>query len=274
MKKSIILILSMFLFTSCGIFERVDKKTDEDNELHYMKNIEQIAINESRSNRLSILQPGDELLILVSAIDLDVARPFNQNYSSSEILRDGSLPSGNVIAQRNSVSAPTYRVNSDGWIDFPVLGRIDVQGKTIDQLSEHLREEIRHYIKDPSVNIRQTNYKISVLGEVRNPGKFVVPEGRITLLEALSMAGDMTIFGKREEILVIRDNDGSIDQVRLDLTDAEFINSPYYYMKQGDVIYVLPNKTQERLSKRDPNNSIYISIASILVTILALVIRK
>ena len=113
-----------------------------------------------------------------------------------------------------------------------------------------------------------------MLGEVRSPGKFIVPEGRSTLLEALGMAGDLTVFGKRDDVLVIRNEGGQLSQARIDLTDANFINSPYYNLVQGDVVYVLPNKTQERISKRDPNNAIYISIASILVTILALVVRK
>lgn len=273
MKKTFILIFSLLLLTSCKLFEGSGNKND-DNDLHYMKNIEQVALEESRRNKLSVLQPGDELAIVVSAKDSDVAKPFNQNYSSGEAIRDGSQPAGNTINQRVSSIVPTYLIDSEGSIDFPTLGRISVAGQTVDDFREHLRNRIKRYIIDPSVSVRLNNYRVSVLGEVRSPGKYIFPEGQTTLLEALGMAGDLTIYAKRDDVLVIRNEGGAVQQARIDLTDASFINSPYYHLKQGDVVYVLPNKTQERLSKRDPNNSIYISIASILVTILALVIRK
>jgi len=273
MKKSFLLIFSLLLLTSCKLFEGAGSSKDE-NALHYMKNIEQVALEESRSNTQSALQVGDEVQIIVSALDTDVAKPFNQNYSSGQTIRDGSQPSGNQIATRVSTLAPTYRIEGDGSIDFPVLGKVRASGLSVDELGDQLRSRITRYIKEPSVNIKLSNYRVSVLGEVRSPGKFIVPEGRATLLEALGMAGDLTVFAKRDDVLVIRNEGGHVSQERIDLTDANFINSPYYNLVQGDVVYVLPNKTQERISKRDPNNAIYISIASILVTILALVVRK
>lgn len=260
------------LLSSCSVFEGTSK--ERENELHYMKNIEEVALEESRSNKATVLQIGDELEIMVSATDADVARPFNQNYSSGQQIRDGSQPSGNQIVTRQSTIAPTYLVDTNGQVDFPVVGKVGALGLTIDQFSNELRSQIQRYIKEPSLNVKLSNYRISVLGEVRNPGKFIVPEANSTLLEALGMAGDLTIYGERKDILVIRNVNGEVSQARIDLTDANFINSPYYDLKQGDVIYVLPNKTQERNAKRDPNNAIYISIASVLVTILALVIRK
>lgn len=272
MKKSFLYFLALFFLTSCKLLDRSNE--EKENDLHYMKNIEQVALEESRKNVQSSLQTGDELIIMVSAKDLDVAKPFNQNYSSGETIRDGSTPGGNSIPQRPAVTGPTYRVDTSGEIDFPVLGKITAAGLTTDELADVLRQRIKRYIIDPTVNIRFSNYKITVLGEVRNPGRFIIPEGQTTLLGALGMAGDLTVYAKRDDLLVVRNESGTVQQARIDLTDANFINSPYYNLKQGDVIYVLPNKTQERIAKRDPNNSIYISIASILVTILALVIRK
>lgn len=273
MKSTFTALIALMFLSSCSMFERVDSRKDE-NELHYMKNIENVLLTESQSNKSTYLQSGDELEIIISATDVDVVRPFNQNYSSGQTIRDGSNPSGNQIATRSATVTPTYRVSNEGTIDFPVIGKMAVKGLTIDQLSQNLRNEIKRYIHEPSVNMKLLNYRVSVLGEVKNPGKFIVPEARATLLEALGMAGDLTLYGERSNVLVIRDHNGEVTQTRIDLTDANFINSPYYILEQGDVIYVLPNKTQERISKRDPNNAIYISIASILVTILALVIRK
>lgn len=270
MKNTIFLICALLIFSSCSIFNR---SSAEENELHYMKNIEEVALQENLNNSSAFLQVGDELEILISAVDIDVARPFNQNYSSGQTIRDGSQPRGNQIVNRPSSLAPTYRINGAGQIDFPVIGKIQAQGLTEDMLSQNLREKIRNYIKDPVVNLSRTNYRISVLGEVRNPGKFIVAEGKATILEALGMAGDLTVYGKRDDILVIRNNSGQVSQSRIDLTDANFINSPYYNLQQGDVLYVLPNKTQERISKRDPNNALYISIASIIVTIIALIVK-
>ena len=273
MKNAYLLLFALLMLTSCKMFDGRSANKDE-NTLHYMNNIEEVALQESKRNTQTQLQVGDELQIIVSALDVDVAKPFNQNYSSGQTIRDGSTPGGNQIATRSATVAPTYRIEGDGKIDFPVLGKVSALGLTVDKLAESLRSQIKRYIKDPSVNIKLSNYRVSVLGEVRSPGKFIVPEGRATLLEALGMAGDLTVFGKREDVLVIRNVDGNITQARIDLTDANFINSPYYNLVQGDVVYVLPNKTQERISKRDPNNTLYISIASILVTIIALVVRK
>lgn len=273
MKNAYLLLFGLLMLSSCKTFEGRNANKDE-NALHYMKNIEEVALRESKSNTQTHLQVGDEVQIIVSALDVDVAKPFNQNYSSGQTIRDGSTPAGNQVATRTATVAPTYRIEADGQIDFPVLGKVSAMGLTVDQLAESLRSKIKRYIKDPSVNIKLSNYRISVLGEVRSPGKFIVPEGRATLLEALGMAGDLTVYGKRDDVLVIRNEDGNISQARIDLTDANFINSPYYDLVQGDVVYVLPNKTQERISKRDPNNTLYISIASILVTIIALVVRK
>ncbi|MHA6727080.1 polysaccharide biosynthesis/export family protein [Chryseobacterium sp. A301] len=273
MKYAYLLLFALLILSSCKTFEGRNANKDE-NALHYMKNIEEVALQESKSNTQSHLQVGDEVQIIISALDVDVAKPFNQNYSSGQTIRDGSTPAGNQIATKNPIAVPTYRVEADGQIDFPVLGKVNANGLTVDQLGESLRSQIKQYIKEPSVNIKLSNYRVSVLGEVRSPGKFLVPEARATLLEALGMAGDLTVYGKRDDVLVIRNEGGQVSQARIDLTDANFINSPYYNLVQGDVVYVLPNKTQERISKRDPNNSIYISIASILVTIIALVVRK
>ena len=124
------------------------------------------------------------------------------------------------------------------------------------------------------MSVRNTNYKITVLGEVNRPGTYNIPDARTTLLEVLGLAGDLSIYGNREDILVVRNIDGIMSKERIDLTKADFINSPFFYLKQNDVIIVSPNEAKQKSSRLDPNAGIYISVASIVVTILALIFKN
>ncbi|MDO4225537.1 MAG: polysaccharide biosynthesis/export family protein [Bergeyella zoohelcum] len=270
MLRAFTVIVASLLLSSCHIFQGKKK----DNELNYLKNIEEIAVQASQKNVSAILQEGDRLIISVSAKDLDVVRPFNQNYSSSDMVQSTQI-SGNTPQQGQTTDAgPSYYVDNGGNIMYPYLGAISAKGKTTEELRDEITSKLRKYIIDPVVNARLVNYKITVLGEVTKPGEYTVTDGRVTLLSALGMAGDLTIYGKRDDVLVVRNIDGEIHKERINLADASFINSPYYHLKQGDVIYVSSNKTRERTAKLDPNNGIYISVASIIVTILALIIRR
>lgn len=265
MKKGILYsLLGIFVvFTSC-----------KHQEINYLKNIEEVALQTSLQNAKSTIQTGDQLTILISAKDMDVVKPFNQNYSSGEIVQY-SLPSGNAVAQgQKAVSGPSYTVDSEGYIDFPVIGKVDAKGKTIEELKENLREALTKYVKNPIVNIKTSNYKVVVLGEVNKPGTYYIPDGDATLFSALGLAGDLTMYGIRKNVLIVRNIDGQVTKQILDLTDANFINSPYYHLKQNDVIYVSANETKQKTSRLDPNAGIYIAAAGIIVTILALVFKK
>ncbi|WP_242589779.1 polysaccharide biosynthesis/export family protein [Kaistella haifensis] len=265
-----LLILTLTLtLTSCNTRNKTSK-------LNYMQNVEQVATEASMNNAASnsTLQVGDQLVILVSGRDLDVVKPFNQNYSSGELIQQSQVP-GNVSNQGAvTFSGPTYIVDSEGYIDFPFLGKIDTKGKTIEALRDELHSKIKRYVIDPTVNVRLANFKVTVLGEVNRQGEYIVPNGKATLLNALGMAGDLTMYGKRDDVLLVRNIDGNITKERINLLDANFINSPYFHLKQGDVIYVSSNKTREKTAKLDPNSGLYIGIASIVVTILALVFKK
>lgn len=250
------------------------KTKDSTSELNYMQNIEEIATQEAIKNTVSTLQSGDQLVIVVTAKDMDVVKPFNQNYSSGEISHT-SLPSSNMPTQgQTNISGPLYTIDSNYEIDFPVLGKLNTSGKTLVEFKNDLRERLNHYIKNPSVNMRVTNYKVTVLGEVAKPGQYMIPDGQTTLLNALGLAGDLTMYGKRDDILIVRNENGHIIKDRINILKADFIQSPYYNLKQGDVIYVSPNQTKEKTAKLDPNMPIYISVAGIVVTILALVFKK
>ena len=265
-KKSFIIIFSFVLFflSSCTSKKKLD----------YLQNIESVALEASIKNAKSTIQPNDQLVILVTAKDMDVVKPFNQNFSSGQILQY-SLPSNNAPAQsQTSASGPTYMVDSQGNIEFPVIGKINTENKTTEELRDILKKEISKYVVNPQVSVKNTNYKITVLGEVNRPGTYNIPEAKTTVLEVLGLAGDLTIYGNREGILVLRNIDGTMTKERINLTKADFINSPYFYLKQNDVIIVSPNETKQKTSRLDPNAGIYISVASIVVTILALIFKN
>ena len=265
-KKSFIIIFSFVLFflSSCTSKKKLD----------YLQNIESVALEASMKNAKSTIQPNDQLVIMVTAKDMDVVKPFNQNFSSGQILQY-SLPSNNAPDQsQTSVSGPTYVVDSQGNIEFPVIGKINTENKTTEELRDILKKEISKYVLNPQVSVRNTNYKITVLGEVNRPGTYNIPDAQTTLLEVLGLAGDLSIYGNREDILVLRNIDGTMTKERIDLTKADFINSPYFYLKQNDVIIVSPNETKQKTSRLDPNTGIYISVASIVVTILALIFKN
>ncbi len=252
------------LIFSCKVKEDID----------YMKNIEQTAIETSIQTSTFTIQPGDQLMISISAKDNDVVKPFNQNYSSSDVSQF-SISSTNLPVQaQSSVSGPSYLVDSKGNIQFPILGELNTSGKTIEQFRDTLKERLKQYIKEPGVNVRNTNFKVTVLGEVNKTGTYVIPDGQsMTILGILGMAGDLTIYGQRKNVLVIRNIDGATSKEYIDLTNAQFINSSYYYVKQNDVIYVSPNKTRKNSSAYGPQAGIFISIASVLVGLLALLFR-
>ena len=265
-KKSFIIIFSFVLFflSSCTSKKKLD----------YLQNIESVALEASMKNAKSTIQPNDQLVIMVTAKDMDVVKPFNQNFSSGQILQY-SLPSNNAPTQsQTSASGPTYVVDSQGNIEFPVIGKINTENKTTEELRDILKKEISKYVVNPQVSVRNTNYKITVLGEVNRPGTYNIPEAQTTLLEVMGLAGDLTIYGNRNDVLVIRNVDGVITKQRIDLTKADFINSPFFYLKQNDVIIVSPNETKQKSSRLDPNAGIYISVASIVVTILALIFKN
>lgn len=210
------------------------------------------------------IQINDILTIVVTAADPKVTAPFNPV---------SSMMTNNLTQQADMALRPTYTVDEKGTITLPMLGKVHVAGLTRIQAIKKLRDELSQYIKDPGVNMNFNNFRISVLGEVARPGSFIMPTERVTVLEALGMAGDMTIRGVRENVMLIREVNGQKTIHRLDLTQQNTINSPYYYLAQNDVIYVEPNKAQINNSKLGANTNIIISIASLLITVISVLTR-
>ncbi len=256
-KKTIPFFVILLLLFSCKPRE----------EIVYYQNIDKLS-NSEKSNSYEIkIQPDDLLIIIVSGDDPETAIPFN--------LTTVSISANTGGAQGNASGSDTfqsYLVDANGMINFPVLGKLKVGGLSRSEVLELLNGKISKYIKNPIINLRITNFKVSVQGEVMGPGVYHVSSDRITLIEALSMARDLTIYGKRENILIIREVGGVKSYNRVDITKADFINSPFYYLAQNDVVYVEPNKVRVNSAAVGPNTGIIISITSIIIGLLTLII--
>jgi polysaccharide export outer membrane protein len=252
----IISILAIVMCTSCA--SRKDLVYFQDEPL-------EPGLSMSEPKQL-IYKPDDILTINVSALDPDTVRPFNL-----------ALVSNNSNDSRNAQSGlrqQTYLVDYNGNIEFPVLGTIKVEGLTRTDLTNLLVERIKIMANDPIVNIRLSNFTITIIGEVSNPGTFTIQDERITILEALGLANDLTIFGERKNVLVIREVEGKKKFAKIDLTSVNTVNSNVYYLQQNDVIYVEPNKARIRSSTYNQNNGVLISAIGTLTTILAVFLIK
>lgn len=219
-----------------------------------MQNADQIATDAALKNQLSTIQKGDQLIIFVSAKNMEVVKPFNQNYYDNQ--------AGSTNSQSTEKS---YLVDSDGDIDFPVIGKINTTGKTVEDFRNELSNRISYYVKSPTVSVRLVNFKVTILGEVARPGQINIPEGKTTLLNVIGLAGDLTMYAKRDDLLLVRNVDGELVKARINLMDASFINSPYFMLKQNDVIYVSANYNKEKIAKQDPNTNIYIAVAGMVI---------
>ncbi|MEC7784222.1 MAG: polysaccharide biosynthesis/export family protein [Bacteroidota bacterium] len=211
---------------------------------------------------------NDQLAITVTALEQEAAIPFNL-----PMVGTGTIIDNELTPNRTQPQIQTYLVDSSGNIEFPVLGSIEVYGLTRKELAQKLKERISAYVKEPVVIVRISNFKITVLGEVARPGTFSINDEYISLPKALGLAGDLTIYGKRKNIKILRETDGKMIQASLDLTDKAIVSSPFYYLKQNDIIYVEPNKPQRQAASYNRNASVYISVASVLVSLIVLIAR-
>ena len=205
----------------------------------------------------------DELIIVVNALDPEAAKPFNKTSVSL---------SADVLDARGRERLQTYRVDSEGEIDFPVMGKVKIAGLNREQATLMLQEKLSEYIKNPIVDIETVNYKITVLGEVNRPGTYTATNERITLIEAIGLAGDLTIYGERENVLVIQDYDGKKTYTRVNLKSNELFDSPVYYLSQNDVVYVEPNKTRARASSIGAGTTVLLSSLGLLISMTALIV--
>ena len=217
------------------------------------------------------LQPDDLLSITVTSYNLEASKPFNMDANSMQSMAQ-ALQGGSNVAEMLT----GYFVDQEGFIDFPVLGRLDVNRKTLTETKALLYGKLKTYLKDPVVNIRYLNLKVSILGEVTKPGTLRLTNKRLTIFEAIGMVGDMTPYANRSNVVVIREKNGRRSIKRINLQSAEIFTSPFYYLQQNDVVYVEPNKTKvNTIADQSSRVLSYVSTAlSILTIAFTLILRK
>lgn len=217
------------------------------------------------------IHPDDLLSIMVNSKDPELAQMFNLPMVSYQIANSNTGYAGG----QNRVLG--YLVDKEGYIDFPQLGVIRVQGMTRTELTKYIKNQLieKGLMKDPIVTIQFLNFKVSVLGEVNQPGTFEITSDRITLLDALSLAGDLTVYGQRENVKVIREENGERVVASLDLRNKDLLSSPYYYLQQNDVVYVEPNKVKAGQREINQNRTIgtFASILSVMVSLAVLIFK-
>tara|TARA_R110002126_G_scaffold115767_4_gene254511 strand:- start:1625 stop:2398 length:774 start_codon:yes stop_codon:yes gene_type:complete len=253
--KSAINFFSLFIVGSFFFISCASKK-----DIVYFQNAgdyETIVSDNSHTNKFKI---DDVVTINVSTLDPQASLPFN--------LFKGAEEGGFRPEQLD------YIIDKNGEIDFPVLGAVKIVGLSPEETKLFLKEKLNSYLKDPIINIRLKNFTVSVLGEVARPGTYPVNGEQITVLEAIGLAGDLTIKGMRKNVMVIRDFNGTKVYTRIDLTQKESLNSPVYYLTQNDVVYIQPNQSAITSSALDNRASIWVSIATVLITSTVLYITR
>ena len=207
--------------------------------------------------------------------DYQKATPTEVVYYNAKICPDDQLAISVSSIDPNAVAVfnvgGTYLVDSQGYINYPVLGKLEVAGKTRPELIAELEKEISKYVKSPIVTVNITNFKISVLGEINRPGTIVIGSERVSILDAISLAGDLTIQGQRDNILLIRDNNGVKEYARFNLNSSDILSSPYYYLQQNDIVYVEPNKARKGNSKYSQNAQYNVSLISTIISAVSVI---
>ena len=245
------------LFSSCQSYKKVP----------YLQDAEVVSqVRQEESLYDAKIMPKDLLTIVVSCTSPELAIPFNLTVATQNNVATTSTTIQPVLQQ--------YLVDNEGKINFPVLGELKVGGLTKRQAEAMIVDKLKPYLKEtPIVTVRMVNYKISVIGEVARPGTFTISNEKVNLLEALAMAGDMTVWGLRDNVKLIREGaDGRQQIITLDLNKAETILSPYYWLQQNDIVYVTPNKAKARNSDIGNSTSLWFSATSILVSLASLLV--
>lgn len=254
-------ILSIFVFAACS--------TPKD--IVYLQGVDSLTpeqIDSMSQTYTTKIKPDDLLNITVTASDPSVVTPFNPPVFA--YAQQGEEP------LKVAESMYNYLVDSEGFINFPVLGKIEVAGLSKRELSDKLQNSISKYIENPLVNIQIANFKVIIMGEISRPGSYTVRNDRYSILDLVGQAGDLPITANRKNLLIIRDNRGKKEFARFDLTSPDIFSSPYFYLQQNDVVYVEPNEAKQKNSKysqaKQYNISVFSSIISSVSIITSMVI--
>ena len=259
-KHALTLIVATLVLSACGSSEKIV----------YMQNADDIKTSSSGVLFDARIMPKDILTVTVTTVDPEAAIPFNMTIPTTI----------SKSATRSLTTQPAlqdYLVSNDGTIEFPIVGKITVGGLTKTECESVILEKIRPYLSEtekPIVTVRMSSYSISVLGEVQKPGSFQVSREKINIFEALAQAGDMTIYGVRDRVRLIReDATGKKEIHMLDLTDANIINSPYYYLQQNDIVYVEPSNVKKQNARVGSMTTLWFTATSILVSVASLIVN-
>ncbi len=262
------------LFFLCVTLLLISCRSSKQN-LSYFENVEGIQSGTIPSSDFEIkIQPDDELNITVSSVVPEATASYNLPQTNPAL-----RSSLNLTTQMQN---QTYVVDKNGDINFPILGKVKVEGLSVTELADLLRKKISVDVEDPHIRVELVNFKVNVLGEVKKPGAIAVSRQKYSVLDAIAESGDLTEFGLRENVLLIRDENGVKKYQRLNLNDINILSSPYFYLQQNDVLYVEPNKIRKDNSKYNQNNAFKISVVSTIVSavsviaslVIALAIKK
>ena len=263
MKKNVIsfsiFALMILMLASCAGSKKVA----------YFQNAVDGVVKQSEGLYDAKIMPKDILTITVSTTNPEAATPFNLTISNT-LNATGQMYSGSGVLQ-------TYLVDNNGEIEYPVVGNIKVAGLTKNECQELVKSKIKAFLaedEDPIVTVRMSSYRVTIIGEVRSPGVIPVGTEKMSILEALASAGDLTIYGKRDNVMLIREEaNGQKTVHRLNLNDANIISSPYYYLQQNDIVYVEPNGVQAKNSAIGSSTTIWFSFVGIVTSVASLLVN-
>lgn len=261
-KLAALLILPYIFLTACG--------SAKDTLPYFTDLKDNLPAIPTKEYALTIT-PDDELLINVSADDTEAVSLYTIPYQHPR-QRDFNTPGGSIresiqqTYRQTNLTLQPYIVDQKGYINFPNLGKIHVAGMTLDSLANYLTQKIAQNVVNPIVNVELVNFHVNVIGEVARPGSTLVNRQRFTVLDALAAAGDLTPYGNRHNVMIIREENGKRQTHRLDLAKAETLSSPYFYLRQNDVIYVEPNEVRQKNARIDAERQYFIQVTSVVVS--------
>lgn len=268
------LYLNIFLFLS--VITSLSSCVDQKKYIYFQKQANQSDTISVAQAYVPKIQPGDVLSIANSSLSSAASSFFNPfsgsgSASATDLATANGMGTSLTAQTAQSASGAGYLVDANGMIEIPIIGPVKVGGLTTSEAREVIKKKLAFYTKEPTVNIRFLNYKISVMGEVMHPSVYVIPNERVTLPEAISMAGDLTPFAKHENLLVIRDNNGTKEFGRVNINNRDLFNSPYYYLHSGDIVYVEQTKTKAQ--QNDPTLKLLPIILSAFAALLLVIYR-
>lgn len=261
-KDVLISLLVILAFASCSTTKDASK---EASPLGYFQNLKEAggALPDNVSDYKIKIQPDDELIITITSSNPEATVIYNLPLGNPSV-------KGNISATQ-SPRLQTYIVDHKGMIQIPVLGEIKATGISTDELAAVIKNRVSEHVKDPFVRVEMINFTVNVMGEVRAPQRMVVGKERFTVLDALAAAGDLTEYGKRDNVLVIRTENGKSTYHRLNLTDSGVYSSPFFYLQQNDVVYVEPNKIKVDNSKYNQFSAFKLSQISTVVGVASVI---